>query len=210
MKEKRTLVVMGILSLLFCFSCKTAESDNARKIKHQIHQSKEDVVFGRNEALNTMFLYASYNCQYCRYLFTRTFPKLKEEYLDKGDLKVVVKWVEFGEDVQTLNALKAASCIYRFGKYDKLHQLLLANPNIVKSEEFNILIDDIIDKNNEIAECYLLDSEYDFIKNNVNEFRSQSFKGTPTIVINDKVYSGFISFEKLDDILKQEFKISRQ
>ena len=43
-----------------------------------------------------------------------TYPELKKNYLDTGKLKLVVKWLDFGERPQMLNALQAASCISRY------------------------------------------------------------------------------------------------
>ncbi len=168
-------------------------------------QSYEDVVFGNDSSANTIFLFASYDCKYCRYLFLKTFPELKEKYLDSGLAKVVVKWVSFGENPSSLYALQAASCIAQYGSYDKFHELLLTNPSVIVSEDFRELIDDIMAENYEIAECIVSNKDFSYLKENVRLFRENNLSGTPCLIINNRVYSGYRPFKELDVILKEEF-----
>jgi len=211
--QKNKIIYMSIKSyvcivLIFIFgfsACKLKPSKEYVEIKANIIQNPEDIVFGNDNSVHTIFLYASYNCKYCRYLFSRTFPNLKKKYLNKGIVKVVVKFVELSENSNSLYALNVASCIYRFGKYEKFHDLLLANPSVVLTEDFHLLVDDIMSDNIQIAQCVAEGDGYEYLKQNVREFRKLKFTGTPTIVINNHVYSGYISFKKLDKILKKEF-----
>ncbi len=186
--------------------CNKKSQKRYKEIEFKVEQKSEDVVFGNDTASHTIFLYASYNCKFCRYLFKKTFPGLKEKYLDKGLIKVVIKWVDFAEDPLTLYALKAGSCIYRYGSYDKFHELLLTNPSVIASDDFRALVDDIMAENYEIAQCVLADNNYSYLKSNVQEFRDNNLHGTPCMVINNHAYGGYFPFKILDEIVKREFK----
>ena len=198
------LIVITSVCLFLVIGCKNKSTLRYRNLESEISQHAEDVVFGNDTCSSTLFLYASYNCQYCRYLFSMTFPELTERYLDKGLLKVVVKWVDFTENPRIMEALQAGSCIYQFGKYQKYHDLLLANPNVIGTEDFQELLNDIMAKNETIAQCILNNNDYKHLKENLKEFRAYKFSGTPTMVINKHVYKGFMTFEKLDEMLKRE------
>jgi protein-disulfide isomerase len=194
--------------MLFLFvACHSKKDRKYQLITNKIQQQEQDVVFGQNDAPNAIFLYASYNCKYCRYLFKHTFPDLKEKYLDKGKVKIVVKWVEFGEDPDVLYSLQAASCIYQYGSYEKYHELLLTNPAVIVSEDFQNLIFEIMERNNEIAKCILLNNNYKYLKSNVEEFRNNNLSGTPCLIINGKAFSGYFSSKNLEVLLKKEFNI---
>ncbi len=119
----------------------------------------------------------------------------------------MVKWVDFSENPQILYALQAASCIGRFGVYEKYHQLLLVNPSVVFTEDFAQLIDDIMQDNSEIAECILNNNNYEYIRSNIKEFHENKLTGTPTFILNNHAYSGFISYENFKKILKKEFNL---
>ena len=173
----------------------------------KITQHKNDIVFGINTAPHTIFLYASYNCRYCRFLFSRTFPELEKQYVNNGKIKVVIKFVELSENPHSLYALKAASCIYKFGHYKPLHKLLLTNPSVVATNEFDELINDIMAENDKIAECILSNNDYLYLKHNISEFRGNKLSGTPCMIINNHVYSGFMSYENLNKVIKKEFNL---
>ena len=186
-------------------SCQSKSPGNSYKaVDHVVEQKTGDVIFGDEGAPKTIFMYASYHCKFCRYFFSLTYPELKANYLDKGRLKLVVKWVDFNDNPQVLYSLQAASCIGRFGVYEKFHQLLLVNPEVVFTADFVQLVDDIMEDNPKIAECILQNNDYAYLRENVKEFRENELSGTPTFVINNRAYSGFISYENLSKLLEKE------
>lgn len=197
-----------ILFLVIFNSCQPGTSEQKKTaLAKEISVNAEDVLFGNPTAPATVFMFASYNCNYCRYFFSRTFPELKKNYLDKGKVKLVVKWVDFQDNPQILRSLQVASCISRFGVYEKYHELLLVNPEVVFTNEFVELVDDIMEKNEEIAECVLNDPEYTYLRQNVKEFRENNLNGTPTFILNNHVYSGFISYDNFVTLLNKELNL---
>lgn len=204
----RHLKIFAVLLGVTFVSC---QSNMSRKsfepIEKKIVQKTGDVVFGDDAAPKTMFMYASYNCDFCRYFFSRTYPDLKTNFLDAGKLKLVVKWVDFTDNPQILYALQAASCIGQFGIYEKYHQLLLVNPDVVFTEDFALLIDDIMEDNRNIAECILQNDEYAYLRENVREFRENNFTGTPTFVLNNHAYTGFISYNNFKKLIEKELDL---
>ncbi len=190
------------------FSCRSKSPDKKRKtLEYKVLQNTGDVILGDDAAPDTIFLYASYHCKFCRYFFSRTYPGLKENFLDNGKIKLVVKWLDFNDNPQVLYALQAAGCISRFGVYEKFHQLLLVNPDVVFTNDFAKLVDDIMDDNPEIAQCILQNADYAYLRKNVKEFRKNGLTGTPTFVINNSAYSGFISYDNFEKLIKQEFNM---
>jgi protein-disulfide isomerase len=205
---KRFAILIFFASLLGLVSCKSKSTGKLYEtVKQEVVQKTEDVIFGDDGAPKTVFMYASYNCDFCRYFFSRTYPDLKSNYLDNGKLKLVIKWVDFDDNPQVLYSLQAASCIGRFGVYEKFHQLLLVNPTVVFTEDFAQLVDDIMEDNPEIAECILQNDEYSYLRENVKEFRENKLTGTPTFVLNNHAYSGFISYDNFKKLLEKELDI---
>ena len=102
--KKHLVLSFGLIVLLACHNSKAPKPVT---LKNTVTEKPEDVVFGYKAAPATVFMYASYQCTYCRYFFAWTYPELKKNYLDTGKLKLVVKWLDFGERPQMLNALQA-------------------------------------------------------------------------------------------------------
>lgn len=206
----RLISLSIILGMLLLSTCRTKTREKPfETLIHEVEQQDEDVVFGYDASPETVFMYASYHCDFCRYFFSRTYPDLKTNFLDNGKLKLVVKWVDFQDNQQVLYALQAASCIGRFGVYEKYHQLLLVNPEVVFTEDFAQLIDDIMEDNSEIAQCILQNNDYEYLRTNVKEFRENNLSGTPTFVLNNHAYSGFISYDNFVKLIKKEFNIQQ-
>lgn len=205
---RKLALFAALIGLIGLVSCRSKSSGKSfLTIKNEVEQKTGDVIFGDERAPETVFMYASYSCDFCRYFFSRTFPELKSNYLDNGKLKLVVKWIDFKNNPQVLYSLQAASCIGRFGVYEKFHQLLLVNPEVVFTEDFAQLVDDIMTDNPEIAECILQNDEYAYLRENVKEFREYKLTGTPTFVVNKHAYSGFISYDNFKKLLKKELDI---
>lgn len=181
------------------------ENKSVNTLKNPIVERAEDVVLGNENAPATVFMYGSYHCNYCRYFFSRTYPELKKNFLDTDQVKMVIKWVDPSDNPQILRALQAASCISQYGTYEKFHELLLVNPDVIFTEDFTGLVDDIMMQNPEIEECIMSDPDFTYLRNNMKEFSNNDLTGTPTFVLNNHVYSGFISYENFVKLLKKEF-----
>lgn len=203
--KNRIALLFALLIVLACTS--TSEKINGKAVTYEVTQQAEDVVFGDNNAPVSVYMYASYFCNYCRYFFSRTLPGLQENYIDNGKVKLVVKWVDFNDDPERLYAMQAASCISRYGLYEKFHPLLMLNPDIIYSEEFLVLIDDIMNDNPEIEACIHENNNYEYLRSNVKAFRANNFTGTPTFVINNKSFTGYISYDNFEKILETEFQL---
>ncbi|RKD92393.1 thioredoxin domain-containing protein [Mangrovibacterium diazotrophicum] len=209
--NKLRILPVAALLLLFvvaaCTNSNQAGKPSGKVVK--VTDREEDVVFGDPNAPHEIVMYASYDCKYCRKFFAGSYPDLKEKYLDTGKLKLVVKWLDFGERPEMLNALQAASCISRFGDYDKFHELLNFNPAVVYTTEFGELLADIMDRNQYIAECVVNNNNYEYLKSNLREFNENKISGTPAFVINSDIYTGYRSFDRFESVMLNEFNFNQ-
>jgi protein-disulfide isomerase len=204
LKHTCFLLITGLMLV----SCQEEmKNKKTTTIKYPVNEQTGDIILGDYNAPETLFMYATYHCKYCRYFFSRTYPELKKNYLDKGKLKLVIKLVDFSDNTQTLYAWQAASCISQFGVYEKFHKLLLTNPDVIFSDDFNQLVDDIMQNNPEIEQCILENNDYSYLRNNVKEFRKNNLSGTPAFIVNKHTYSGFISYENIKKLLNKELNI---
>jgi len=202
----KQLSILVLVCSLIISGCNTKPSvRKGQTLKNQVTEKAEDVVFGSPAAAYSVIMYGSYNCTYCRLFFSQTLPELEKKYLDQGTLKLVLKFIDFNENPAVLRSLQAASCISQFGDYEKFHPLLLINPGVVLTEDFNQLLDDIMENNPDIAECILNNNNYAYLHSNMEEFKSNGLTGTPTFVFGNKAFSGFLSFDEFEALLNKEF-----
>ena len=165
------------------------------------------IIEGNINAKVKIVVYESLTCSHCANFHKNVFPKLKDEFLDKG--LVSIEFRNFPLDIAALNASKLAHC-KNDGKANILHFLYLnqeewiqgntiekLNSNlkdIIKKQNFSINFDSCIaDKN---IEDHILEDRIDGTKKfNIN--------ATPTIIINDKKFDKALNFKNLKKAIEK-------
>lgn len=179
-------------------------SEKVRKTEIEITDSDLDIVFGLDSASITVYLYYSYNCAFCRRFFDEAFQSLNSEYIENGKIKLVLKPVELTHDEFVLNSLKLVVCINKFGKVEKLNQLLIVDPKVVYTPEFDQVLQEFIEMDMMVAECMLGGSSENYILANFIEFKQLELTGTPTFIINNRIYKGFKNYTILREVIEKE------
>lgn len=177
-----------------------------KRTEIEIYERDLDIKYGSDTADLIIFLYSSYNCSFCRKFFTKVYPELKTEYIDKGKVKLVVKLLDFSNNESVENSLKIAVCINKYGNFEKLNELLIAEPKVIYTDEFASIIAEFVEKDEFIAECMLGGESKNYILNNKLEFKNSNFTGTPTFVINNKIYKGFIKYSDFKNVVEKELE----
>ncbi len=173
-------------------------------VKTPIHKSNLDISYGSDNAPIKIFLFMDYSCVHCRNFMVNIFPKLKNEYIDKELVQFNVKIITFANSFQLQNAYKTLLCLNQHGNFEELNMLLLQELEVVFSTEFNELVEDYIDRNSFFADCLLTGESEDYLNRNLGLFFSNQFSSTPTFVVNDKIYKGFMEFEEMQKIIDKE------
>ncbi len=165
------------------------------------------IAVGKVDAKITIIAFESLTCSHCANFHKNVFPKLKEEYLDRGIAKIEFR--HFPLDIAAFNASKVAQC-KNDGNADILESLYLnqqkwvkgstveeANKNLqifLKSEGFNVDFDSCV--NNKKIEDFVLNDRIDGAKN----FNIQA---TPTIIINNKKFEKPLNYKNLKKALEK-------
>ena len=136
------------------------------------------------------------------------FPLFKTEYIDNNKVKLIVKLVDFSKDEKILNSLKFAVCVHKYGNFDKLNTLLLTEPKVIYTNEFGKVIEEITLKDEFIAECMYGDEAKNYIFQNYALFKTNGCTGTPTFIINNKIYKGFKEYDNFVKIIEKELQDS--
>ena len=68
-----------------------------------------DLTYGKSDAPIQVLEYYSLTCPHCSYFYLNSFPNLKRDYIDKGN----VKWIKrsYTADLPSLKATMFLSCV---------------------------------------------------------------------------------------------------
>ncbi|HDP75502.1 MAG TPA: hypothetical protein ENN49_06470 [Bacteroidales bacterium] len=195
------IVVSVVLIVLIGIKVWQLTGKGNGKLEVPISNSPLDITFGSDSAQLAIYAYISYHCGYCRLFFTEVYPELEKEFIATGKVQLVLKLVEHSNNADRLNEVKTAVCINRYGYYGKLHELLVTNSSVIYTDEFRDMVNHFIDSDPLVAECILGNESLEYILQIRNEFDKFGFTGTPTFVIGNRVYKGYMPYDQFKSIL---------
>ena len=119
-------------------------------LNHSLSASEKikPIIEGNVNAKVKIIVYESLTCSHCANFHKNVYPKLKDEFLDKG--LVSIEFRNFPLDIAALNASKLAHC-KNDGKANVLHFLYLNQEEWIQGntiEKLNSNLKDIIKKQN--------------------------------------------------------------
>ena len=195
MKEMNK-IFFGIFFLIFVFSA----------------QAKSKVLsIGNPEAKVTIKVFSSLTCPHCATFHTNIYEKLKKEYIDKGLVKF--EHHPFPLDLAALNAeiiIRCQNNIER--KFELLTEIYKKQTTWAIGSDIN-KINDLIKKiglnfdlsNEKMNMCLKNDQTQDeILEQRIEAQKKYKIESTPTIIINEKKYSGKVDFKQFKKIIDKK------
>jgi protein-disulfide isomerase len=209
-KLTRRDVVYGGASLVLatCVGVSIACADTVDVAELMQPSKLGDIAMGAENAPVTIVEYASMTCGHCANFSVKTFPQIKERYIDTGKVRYILR--EFPLDPLAAGAFMLARCAGK-DKYYSLVESLFAQaskwvvPNplpalfaIAKQAGFT---------QQSFDECLsnqkLLDELEEVRKRGADEFKVQS---TPTFFVNGERLLGDQPFSEFEKVIEKHLK----
>ena len=188
MKEINKLFYKAIFLILFIF---TAQAES------------KVLSIGSPEAKVTIKVFSSLTCPHCASFHTNIYEKLKVEYIDKGLVKF--EHHAFPLDLAALNAEVVVRCQENNGrKFDLLTEMYNKQTSWAVGSDIN-KINELIKKvgsnfdltDEKMDKCLKNDQSQDeILEQRINAQKKYKIESTPTIIINEKKYSGKIDYKQ--------------
>jgi protein-disulfide isomerase len=195
-----SLILIILVILIYQYSSKS-DKQIVKVVETLLEQRDMDIVFGNDSAQLTMFVFASYQCHFCRKFFDSVFPLLDKKYIQSNQLKIIYRPTANILGGQRETALKTLVCLNKYGNFTYFHKLLLSNFKVMFTEEFKKMVDGFKEKDPFVGECIDGTEGKKYLLSNIEEFNKLEFKGTPTFVLKNNVYIGYRSFEQMQEII---------
>jgi protein-disulfide isomerase len=183
---------------------------NAQQIPLRVSNTQ-----GKNDAPVTIIEYSDFQCPYCLRYHTETFPRIIQDYVNAGKVKISYKqYPALGE--ASFVAAQAAECAASqnafWGYYNALYDerakagLIPQNKNDLIKLAANTLRIDM----NAFAKCLNEDQTIGRVQSDAEEGQRLGVRGTPTFFINGKLLVGaqpYTTFKvAIEDALKGSAK----
>ena len=158
---------------------------------------------GNSEAKVTVKVFSSLTCPHCADFHAKIYEKLKEEYIDKGLIKF--EHHAFPLDLAALNAEVIVRCQNNSEKKFKLlTEIYNKQTTWAVGSDIN-KINELIKKvglnfnltNEKMNECLKNEKVKDkILEHRIEAQKKYKIESTPTIIINEKKYTGKIDYKK--------------
>ena len=175
---------------------------------HGIADDKiKPIIEGNINAGVKLIVYESLTCSHCANFHKDVYPKLKDEFFDKG--LASIEFRNFPLDIAALNASKLAHC-KNDGKANILHFLYFKQEEWLKGntiEELNSNLKDVIKNENfglNFEKC-LADKNIEdhILEDRIDGAKKFKINATPTIIINDEKFEKALNFKNLKKAIEK-------
>ena len=163
---------------------------------------------GSSEAKVTIKVFSSLTCPHCANFHTNIYEKLKEEYIDKGLVRF--EHHSFPLDLAALNAEVVVRCQdNNKKKFELLTEIYNKQTTWAVGSDIN-KINELIKKvginfglsNKKMEACLKNEKVQDeILEQRIEAQKKYKIKSTPTIIINEKKYSGKIDYKQFKKII---------
>ncbi len=188
---KKLIFIITIL----LFSCVSAFSE------------VKPIISGNSDTKVKLMVFESLTCSHCANFHKNIYPKLKEDFIDKGLISIEFK--SFPLDIIAFNATKLAHC-RNDGDPEILHYFYLNQDKWIKGKnevEANQAIKKFIDAteyNLDFDKC-LSDKQIEdhILEDRIEGVKKYEVKATPTVIINGKKFENHSNYKKLKKYIEK-------
>ena len=176
------------------------------------HEVRSDVLsIGNNKAKVTVKVFSSLTCPHCANFHTAVFNNLKKDYIDKGLVKF--EHHAFPLDLAALNAEIIVRCqIDNNKKFKLLEEMYIKQKSWAVGSDINKinnLIKEIGSKFDLTEEKMNLclqnsNSQDEILNQRIDAQKKYKIDSTPTIIVNEKKYSGKLDYNKFKKIIDKK------
>jgi len=206
--RRRSFLLIVLVVVVTITAIIIVSNNSIRQKEHRVEvgliEKELDIVYGSDSADLNIFLFSSYNCSFCRKFYISVLPELEKDYLKTGKVKLIIKHVALSNNESVINSLQIAACINKYGNFEKLNELLLVEPKVVYTDKFEDVINELTEKDEFVAECMYSGESEIYISQNMIDFKRLNLTGTPSFVINNKIYKGFLDYAKFKKVVEKE------
>ena len=173
---------------------------------------KDDPFLGQAAAPVVVVLFSNYQCQPCRAFYTQTLPRLKQEFIDKGTVKLIFSDFPLASNPYGVLAANTAQCAGEQGSYWQMHDLLFEHGEALDGGDIDsiVALATKIDKKR-LMSCVASSRYNREIEADITAGKEVGMKGAPGFFLGRKTSGGTMEgifirgaqpFEYLAEVLR--------
>ncbi len=198
-----SLASVGVLALALPGLSAPAAAQTVSTSELAVGSPLGDIFVGKEDAKVTIYEYASLTCSHCATFHTKTWPALKQKYVDTGKVRFVLR--EFPLDPLATAGFMLARCAGNDRYYPIADLLFAQQRNWAFTDKPVDALLGLMRQAGFTQESFETCLKNQQIYDAVNAVRDRGAKlgvnSTPTFFINGQIHRGALTIEEFDKIL---------
>jgi len=173
-------------------------------------------VLGSSTAPVTIFEFSDFQCPYCGRHALTTLPKIKETYIDSGQVRYVFKDFPLSFHPNAPKAAEAARCAGAQGAFWEMHDRLFMAQGKWSSLGPQQAMDAFVQYAGDLEldraafrTCLETGQFAAQVRQDMQDGQKAGVRGTPSFLINGRLLVGAYSFDQLRSIIEAELQKGR-
>jgi protein-disulfide isomerase len=198
------LVFALVLAGVYPAAAQAPKPDGMANTESLLAPTGQDRVLGKADAAITIVEYASLSCPHCAHFANAVLPKLKENWIDTGKAKLVLR--DFPLDEPALRAEMLARCVPPERFYPLVEMMFETQDKWVVAKEWRAALEKLVRLagigKKEFDGC-LADKalEDQVTQSRLTASQQLGVNSTPTFFVNGKKFEGEPSLEAFEKLL---------
>ncbi len=168
---------------------------------------KDDIIIGEKYAPVTLFIYARYGCSACSKFFETVYPKLQDEYIRSGKLKIVIRHMVRTSRPIILYAATASQLAYREGCFEEFNSSMHSLDASLSDKIVDNIATSLIDCTQEKYDAFMTNNEsVQILLDKANAARTVGITSSPTFLIGDEKMVGVRQFQRFKTLIDDELR----
>jgi protein-disulfide isomerase len=143
----------------------------------------DGIVIGQDDAPLTLVEFSDYQCPFCQRFFANTMPHLKTQYVDTGQLRLVVRDLPLAFHRQAKPAAIASRCAHAQNAFLPMREKLFIETQRQVEADFLAIAIELGLKPRRFSECMASNVITEIVESSVRDAQARGITGTPTFVL---------------------------
>lgn len=150
---------------------------------------------GSVNAKVVMTVFSDFECGYCKVFAQTILPRLKDDYVKTGKLRIVFRDLPLEMHEKAFGAAEAAACANEQGQFWQMHDYLFGNQQSLNERAFRKWANASRMDTSRYGMCLQRHTYHQAIETDMQAAQAVGIQGTPAIVVNNKMTMGIRPYE---------------
>ncbi len=165
--------------------------------------SAQGRALGSPDAPVTMVEYSDFQCPYCARAARTTTPRIEEQYVADGRVRLVFHYMAF-EGPESVMAAQAAECANDQGRFWDYRDTLFENQRRFSVEDLQSFAQELELDTETFSQCLDSGKHEQLVTGETQRAFDQGIDTTPTFIVGEQTVEGAYPFEVFQQVIEEE------